>query len=231
MQQKHYATVSLCCLSVTNPVRNKVINLVCINPWFDRFILVVIIINCFFLATVEQVEIVTEYSDQIDLVFLIIYTVEFTLKVIALGFFFLPHSYLRDPWNILDFVVVILGWVRLLINEDNISAIRTIRILRPLRTINSMPGMSSLVSTILVSLPILFDILVLFLFMLLVFGTVTTSIWGGILEKRCFAKNALGEYTYKIGADEEEIFCTTKFKTLEHDCQSKILEMSGLKNP
>lgn len=49
-QQKNYATVSLCCLSVTNPFRNKIIQLVAINPWFDWFILVVIIVNCFFLA-------------------------------------------------------------------------------------------------------------------------------------------------------------------------------------
>ena len=47
---KHYASVSLCCLSETNPFRNKIIQIVAVNPWFDRFILIVIMANCVFLA-------------------------------------------------------------------------------------------------------------------------------------------------------------------------------------
>jgi hypothetical protein len=136
--------------------------------------LVVIIVNCFFLAMDKEVESLSEYADNIDFFFLIIYTIEMMLKIIAMGFFMRAHSYLRDTWNILDFVVVILGWVSLQLAEQNISAIRVIRILRPLRTINSMPGMSSLVSTILNSLPIMFDIMVLFCFMLIMFGTIAT---------------------------------------------------------
>jgi hypothetical protein len=134
----------------------------------------VIIVNCFFLAMDKEVESLSEYADNIDFFFLIIYTIEMMLKIIAMGFFMRAHSYLRDTWNILDFVVVILGWVSLQLAEQNISAIRVIRILRPLRTINSMPGMSSLVSTILNSLPIMFDIMVLFCFMLIMFGTIAT---------------------------------------------------------
>lgn len=71
-------------------------------------------------------------------------------------------------------MVVVLGWVSLGLSEQDISAIRVIRILRPLRTINSMPGMSSLVSTILNSLPIMVDIMILFGFMLVMFGTIAT---------------------------------------------------------
>ena len=136
---KNYATVSLCCLSVTNPFRNKIIQIVAVNPWFDRFILIVIMVNCFFLALDQEVEMITKNSQIIDNVFLGIYTMEMILKIIALGFFMRPHSYLRDNWNDLDFVVVILGWVGLMFEgsgSENISAIKVIRILRPLRTIN-----------------------------------------------------------------------------------------------
>jgi hypothetical protein len=94
--------VSLCCLSVTNPFRNKIIQLVAINPWFDRIILVVIIVNCFFLALDGEMEWVTQYSDAVDFVFLIIYTMEMILKIIAMGFFMRAHSYLRDSWNIVS---------------------------------------------------------------------------------------------------------------------------------
>lgn len=98
-QQKNYATVSLCCLSVTNPFRNRIIQIVAINPWFDRVILIVIFTNCFFLAIDKEISSVTAVADQIDLVFLLIYTFEMILKIIAMGFFMRPHSYLRDPWN------------------------------------------------------------------------------------------------------------------------------------
>ena len=90
--------------------------------------------------------------------------------------------------------------------------------------------MSSLVSTILNSLPIMFDIMVLFIFMLIMFGTITTQLLGGKLENRCFAQNALGEYDYRIGADEEEIFCYPDKKTGEHGCAEKILNLDGLKD-
>lgn len=45
--------------------------------------------------------------------------------------------------------------------------------------------MSSLVSTIMNSLPIMFDVMVLFFFMLIMFGTIATQLLGGHLEKRC----------------------------------------------
>ena len=105
-QQKNYATVSLCCLSVTNPFRNKIIQLVAINPWFDRFILVVIIVNCFFLAVDKEIESLTKYATQIDLIFLVIYTGEMLLKIIAMGFFMRAHSYLRDSWNIVSIFIL-----------------------------------------------------------------------------------------------------------------------------
>jgi hypothetical protein len=54
---------------------------------------------------------VAEYSDGIDLTFLIIYTIEMILKIIALGFFMNTNSYLRDSWNVLDFTVVVCGWI------------------------------------------------------------------------------------------------------------------------
>ena len=109
-----------------------------------------------------------------SVIFLVIYTMEMVFKIIAMGFVMRAHSYLRDSWNILDFLVVILGWISYVISVENVTAIRVFRLLRPLRTINSMPGMSSLVSTILNSLPIMFDIMVLFMFMLVMFGTIFT---------------------------------------------------------
>lgn len=85
--------------------------MVTVNPCFDRLILFVIMLNCLVLATDKEVDFVTENVETIDLVFLIIYTCEMVLKIIAMGFIMREHSYLRDSWNKLDFVVVVMGWV------------------------------------------------------------------------------------------------------------------------
>ncbi len=47
-----------------------------------------------------------------EYVFLVIFTLEAVLKVIAYGFLLHPGAYLRNGWNILDFVIVIIGWVK-----------------------------------------------------------------------------------------------------------------------
>jgi hypothetical protein len=178
---RSYADVSLFCCTVTNPIRQRVISIV-LNPWFDRFILMVIIANCIFLALDDPGE--EQNADQFiaELIFLIIFTIEMILKVLAMGFALKQHSYLRDPWNFLDFVVVVVGWVGTFVTGGNISAIRTIRILRPLRTINSMPKMKVLVTSILNSIPLLVDIFVLFCFLLLVFGIVGTQSYAGLFR-------------------------------------------------
>ena len=45
--------------------------------------------------------------------------------------------------------------------------------------------MSGLVSTILNSLPVMFDIMILFGFMLIMFGTIATQLFGGKLNHKC----------------------------------------------
>ena len=194
---------------MTNPFRNKIIQIVAVNPMFDRIILFVIMVNCFFLALDQEVDFVTQNNVEIDFVFLIIYTGEMILKIIAMGFFMRPHSYLRDGWNILDFTVVCLGWLSTFVNAGDISAIKVIRILRPLRTINQIPNMSSLVSTILNSLPIMMNVMVLFFFMLVMFGTIATQLLGGHLQNRC-TEMLNGEPSIQLGYDEVEIICQTQ---------------------
>ena len=66
--------------------------------------------------------------------------------------------------------MVVLGWISIFGIGSNISAIRTFRILRPLRTINFLRGMRIIVKSILLSIPRLIDVLILFCFLLLVFG-------------------------------------------------------------
>ena len=109
-ENTNLATDALCCMSLTNPFRKRIVDFT-INKNFDSFILFIILLNCIFLALENEEYYVTLYAKEIDRTFLIIYTIEMVLKIIAMGFFMRKFSYLRDNWNILDFIVVILGWI------------------------------------------------------------------------------------------------------------------------
>lgn len=48
-------------------------------------------------------------QEKVEYAFLIIFTVETFLKIIAYGLLLHPNAYVRNGWNLLDFVIVIVG--------------------------------------------------------------------------------------------------------------------------
>ena len=97
---RNYASVSLCGCTVTNPIREFVIKVVT-NHWFDRFIIVCIILNSIVLALDDPYHPNWYYTNS-DYLFLTVFSVEMFLKIIAMGFVMRPYSYLRDSWNIVS---------------------------------------------------------------------------------------------------------------------------------
>jgi hypothetical protein len=92
-----------------------------------------------------------QISDGAEKIFTVIFVIEFIIKTIAMGFIVHRNSYLRDPWNWLDFIVVCTGLSELLTNgaDTGITALRALRVLRPLRSINAYPSMKRLIGTLL----------------------------------------------------------------------------------
>lgn len=63
------------------------------------------------------------------------------LKVLARGFIVDNFTYLRDPWNWLDFAVIIMAYLTIVIQDlGNLSVMRTFRVLRALKTVAIIPG-------------------------------------------------------------------------------------------
>jgi len=48
-------------------------------------------------------------QEQIEYIFLVIFTAECAMKIVAYGFLLHPGAYLRNGWNILDFIIVLIG--------------------------------------------------------------------------------------------------------------------------
>lgn len=81
--------------------------------------------------------------------FTYIFFFEFISKVLAMGFAFGKNCYIQDPWNWLDFTVVLASLLSQLPSMKNISGFRTFRLFRPLRSISTMPSMKLLIGTLL----------------------------------------------------------------------------------
>lgn len=130
-----------------------------------------------------------QLSDTFDLVFLILYTVEMMLKIFGLGFILKQGSYLRDYWNILDFTIIVTGYVPYAINNDssvNLSVLRSLRVLRPLRTISSIKSLKILLVTLFSAFPLIMNSVMVVMFFLLIFAIAGLQLLSGLGKKRCF---------------------------------------------
>lgn len=120
------------------------------NSYFAGFIYTLIGLNSLLLA-LDEPELTDKYQkDTIKLmltVISIIFVFECVIKVIVQGFYFGQKTYLKDPWNILDFIIVIftfLTWILESMSSDNdikfVRGFRALRALRPLRVVSKNEG-------------------------------------------------------------------------------------------
>ena len=138
--------------------------------------------------------------DHFENVFLVLYTLEMVFKILGMGLVFAEDAYLRDSWNILDFIIVMSSLLTLfepapVMNDDGtmptegggLSALRSFRVLRPLRTISSVQGLKLLMGALLSAIPLLRDTLIILLGFFLVFSIAGSQLLSGVLKQRCFS--------------------------------------------
>ena len=120
--------------------------------WFERFTTLLIVVNSLFLMIYDYSFRTTgektwrnSLVDDSDLIFLILYTIEAIVKIIGMGFITDKFTYIRNPWNKLDFIVVVAGWINIIPGSGNLSALRSLRILRPLRSMRALKSFKSLI--------------------------------------------------------------------------------------
>ena len=119
----------------------------------------------------------------------IIFVVEFAVRVIVMGFYWGERTYLRDAWNILDFIIVFFSFVTWFLeayvdDTDNVSFLRgfrALRALRPLRVVSKNEGIKTVVNALLESIPALINVLLIVMLFLLVFGILGIQLFKGQL--------------------------------------------------
>ena len=141
---------SLYIFSYNNPLRVFLRGFI-FNSYFAGFIYHMIALNSLLLI-LDEPQLSDPYQQKtismLLLIISIIFVIECVLKIIVQGFWIGKKTYLKDPWNVLDFVIVlfsILTWILEMIKGADISFIRgfrALRALRPLRVVSKNEGKS-----------------------------------------------------------------------------------------
>ena len=158
------------------------------NSLFQTFIIIMILVNTILLALEDpSLDIQPEPYRSMERILLYIYTFEMGLKVIAMGLVWGRNSYLRDPWNVLDFIVVVTGWLEQEYTSSgiNLSGLRALRILRPLRSITRIQGMKIVFLSLMGSAKMLLSSIMLLVFFYLIASIAFLQMFMGALRYKC----------------------------------------------
>ncbi|XP_058889705.1 sodium channel protein type 2 subunit alpha-like isoform X2 [Acipenser ruthenus] len=174
------ATPALYILSPFNPLRKLAIKIL-VHSMFSMLIMLTIMTNCTFMTLSNP----PDWAKNVEYTFTGIYTFESLLKILARGFCIGKFTFLRDPWNWLDFTVILMAYVTEFVNLGNVSALRTFRVLRALKTISVIPGLKTIVGALIQSVKKLSDVMILTVFCLSVFALIGLQLFMGNLRQKC----------------------------------------------
>uniref|UniRef100_W5KY02 Sodium channel protein n=1 Tax=Astyanax mexicanus TaxID=7994 RepID=W5KY02_ASTMX len=152
-----------------------------LSTLFSFFIMCTILTNCCFMAMSDP----AHWTKYLEYTFTGIYTFESLIKILARGFCLEPFTFLRDPWNWLDFSVIVMAYVTEFVDLGNVSALRTFRVLRALKTISVIPGLKTIVGALIQSVRKLADVMILTVFCLSVFALIGLQLFMGVLRQKC----------------------------------------------
>ncbi|CAG9569826.1 unnamed protein product [Danaus chrysippus] len=188
---------ALFCLTLKNPLRKLCINIVEWKP-FEWMILTTIFANCIALAVytpypASDSNYTNWVLEKIEYIFLVIFTGECVMKIIAYGFVMHPGSYLRNGWNLLDFTIVVIGMVSTVLSSIfkdafDVKALRAFRVLRPLRLVSGVPSLQIVLNSILKAMVPLLHIALLVIFVIIIYAIIGLELFSGKMHKSCYNK-------------------------------------------
>ncbi|CAG4985125.1 unnamed protein product [Colias eurytheme] len=139
--------------------------------------------------------------EKIEYIFLVIFTGECVMKIIAYGFVMHPGSYLRNGWNLLDFTIVVIGMVSTVLSSIfkdafDVKALRAFRVLRPLRLVSGVPSLQIVLNSILKAMVPLLHIALLVIFVIIIYAIIGLELFSGKMHKSCYS-SLTGIFAFK----------------------------------
>ncbi|XP_040216183.1 voltage-dependent R-type calcium channel subunit alpha-1E isoform X5 [Rana temporaria] len=158
-------------------------------------ILATIIANCIVLALEQHLpgDDKTPMSRRLEKTepyFIGIFCFEAGIKIVALGLVFHKGSYLRNGWNVMDFIVVLSGILATAGTHFNthvdLRTLRAVRVLRPLKLVSGIPSLQIVLKSIMKAMVPLLQIGLLLFFAILMFAIIGLEFYSGKLHKACY---------------------------------------------
>ncbi|KAM9520453.1 sodium channel protein type 4 subunit alpha isoform 1-T1 [Guaruba guarouba] len=176
------------------------------------FIMITILTNCVFMTMSNP----PAWSKNVEYTFTGIYTFESLIKILSRGFCINDFTFLRDPWNWLDFMVISMAYITEFVDLGNISALRTFRVLRALKTITVIPGLKTIVGALIQSVKKLSDVMILTVFCLSVFALIGLQLFMGNLRQKCVRWPPLNDTVLEdLGLDNDTTANATLYGTYD----------------
>ncbi|XP_044763152.1 muscle calcium channel subunit alpha-1 isoform X2 [Coccinella septempunctata] len=183
------------CLTLKNPIRKLCISIIDWKP-FEYIILLTILGNCVALALFTPFpngdsNQTNAYLEDVEYIFLVVFTAECIMKIVAYGFLMHQGAYLRNGWNLLDFTIVVIGMVSPLIQlftdgTFDVKALRAFRVLRPLRLVSGVPSLQIVLNSILRAMVPLLHIAFLVLFVMIIYAIIGLELFSDKLNSTCY---------------------------------------------
>ncbi|XP_038649454.1 probable voltage-dependent R-type calcium channel subunit alpha-1E [Scyliorhinus canicula] len=167
-------------------------------PPFEYMILATIIANCVVLALEQHLPQgdktpMAKSLEQTEPYFIGIFCFEAGIKIVALGFVFHKGSYLRNGWNVMDFIVVLSGLLATAATHFNLRTLRAVRVLRPLKLVSGIPSLQIVLKSIIKAMVPLLQIGLLLFFAILMFAIIGLEFYYGKLHLTCYTNNTAAE--------------------------------------
>ncbi|EFX81393.1 hypothetical protein DAPPUDRAFT_50150 [Daphnia pulex] len=159
------------------------------NKKFDMIIMLFIGLNMLTM-TLDQykpAQILSNILDYLNMFFIVIFTAECSLKVFALR-----HYYFKEPWNLFDFVVVILSILGMVLSDliekyfvspTLLRVVRVAKVGRVLRLVKGAKGIRTLLFALAMSLPALFNICLLLFLVMFIYAIFGMSFFMNVKHK------------------------------------------------
>jgi hypothetical protein len=178
----------------------------CASRWLDTTVMVAILVSTCTLAWENPANTLSAATRSLlvalDAALTVIFTAEMAVRILAMGWWdrkgrgHAPNvvyepRYMNDPWNKLDFLVVVSSLLNVAVElaqlslPFSMSTLRALRILRVLKALKRGQGVRQILSTIAQAMPYSLNVLGFLGFMFLVCGIIAVQMFRGSGRHRC----------------------------------------------
>jgi len=119
-------------------------------------------------------------------IFMFVFILEACIKIIAMGLILGQGTYLKDIWNILDFLVVLAGILELTVGQSSgMADFSNFRILRPLKAMKRLPSLRKQCGALFLAIRGLLSVVTFILFMVITFSILGFNLFSGTINYSC----------------------------------------------